>query len=107
MPIICYTIKQVSEMLGVHPDTVRREIQKGFLQAKKIGTDYRISELAYNDYINADVKYTLDTIQKLEDEVQELTQYRDLWESAMRDMQKTLGSFRDKAMSNYHRGRAM
>jgi len=27
MPIICYTIKQVSEMLGVHPDTVRREIQ--------------------------------------------------------------------------------
>lgn len=38
-----YSVEQVSEMLGLHPKTLRRYITEGKLRAGKVGKQYRIS----------------------------------------------------------------
>lgn len=38
-----YTVAEVSQMLKVHPNTVRSMIKSGELQAEKVGLGYRIS----------------------------------------------------------------
>ena len=38
-----FSLKDASTILGVHPDTLRRAIKAGKLQAAKIGKDYRIA----------------------------------------------------------------
>lgn len=50
----CYTVKQVAEMLHVHPRYVKTEIGRGRLMAFHIGgsSGYRIEENALNKYIS-------------------------------------------------------
>jgi excisionase family DNA binding protein len=38
------TVKQVSELLQVNPETVKRMIYRGEIQAVKVGSRWRISE---------------------------------------------------------------
>lgn len=49
------TIKQVAERLQLHPDTIKRMIRSGKLQAAKMGeaknSHYRISELALTAFL--------------------------------------------------------
>lgn len=42
MDNIYYTVERVSEMLGLHPKTIRRYIREGKLRANKVGKQYRI-----------------------------------------------------------------
>lgn len=39
-----YTVKEVSNMLKLHIETIRRNIYKGEIKAVKIGREWRISE---------------------------------------------------------------
>lgn len=39
-----YTIKELAEYWGVHPNTVRRWISEGLLSANKLGGTYRITK---------------------------------------------------------------
>lgn len=38
------TLKEVAEYLGVHPDTIRRQIKKGKIPAFKIGYVWRFNK---------------------------------------------------------------
>ncbi len=38
-----FTVKEVAEVLGVHPRTVRRYLQEGVLKGKKIGGQWRFT----------------------------------------------------------------
>lgn len=38
------TVHEAAERLSVHPETIRRLIRRGELNAKKVGAVYRISE---------------------------------------------------------------
>lgn len=38
-----YTVEQISEMIGMHPKTIRRYIRKGRLKAQKIGKFWRVN----------------------------------------------------------------
>ena len=50
-----YTANEVAEILNVHPETVRRYIREGLLEAKVLGKrdrpQYRISEAQLRRYI--------------------------------------------------------
>lgn len=39
-----YTVKEVTQLLGVNKDTVGRMIKDGRLEAEKVGRAYQISE---------------------------------------------------------------
>ena len=43
MKEIYYTVDQVSEIIGMHPKTIRRFIREGKLKASKVGKQYRIT----------------------------------------------------------------
>jgi len=45
------TAEQVAELLQIHIRTVHKLIRKGELKAKKVGRDYRIPRLAYEEYL--------------------------------------------------------
>lgn len=45
------TRKEVAVLMGVSPQTVTREIERGNLQAVRIGRQYRIPEAALRDYV--------------------------------------------------------
>jgi excisionase family DNA binding protein len=45
-----FTVYQVAELLGVHPQTVYRMIQNGELVAMRAGAQYRISKNAIRDW---------------------------------------------------------
>lgn len=46
-----YKTGEVAKLLNVTPLTVRNEIEKGNLKAFKVGTEYRITEEALNEYM--------------------------------------------------------
>ena len=46
-----YTVKQVSELLKVHWQTILNYIKNGKLKAVKLGKGYRISKEAINEFI--------------------------------------------------------
>ncbi len=46
-----YTVKQVAEKANVHTDTVRKLVNSGKLEAVKFGGSVRISETAFNRYV--------------------------------------------------------
>jgi excisionase family DNA binding protein len=48
-----YTVEELAEELGVHPDTVRRWIRKGDLEAIDLGgsAGYRISKEALDRFL--------------------------------------------------------
>ena len=45
-----FSLKDSASILGVHPDTLRRAIKSGKLQAAKIGKDYRIARTELERY---------------------------------------------------------
>lgn len=46
-----YTVPEVSNLLKIHPDTVKNEIKRNKLKGFKVGTDWRITEQALEDYM--------------------------------------------------------
>lgn len=46
-----YKTGEVAKLLNVTPLTVRNEIEKGNIRAFKVGTEYRITEEALNEYM--------------------------------------------------------
>ena len=48
-----YTVKEVSEMLGVCDKTIQRWIHAGKLEAVKIGREYRIEKGKFNELLEA------------------------------------------------------
>jgi excisionase family DNA binding protein len=40
-----YSIKEAAKLLSCHPETLRRAIRQGRLEAGKLGKDYRISRV--------------------------------------------------------------
>ena len=49
-----YTVEQVAEMLQLNPVTILRRIHGGKLKALKIGSVYRITEDALNEFLSRD-----------------------------------------------------
>lgn len=45
------TRKQVADMMNVSPQTITRVIERGELQAVKVGRQYRIPESSLRDYV--------------------------------------------------------
>ena len=45
-----YCAKEVAEILKVHPQTVRKLIERGELESFKIGNDYRVTAQALADF---------------------------------------------------------
>lgn len=50
--MVFYTVEKISEMLKVHPNTVRNWINKGDLKASKTGQVYRIKKEDFEKFIN-------------------------------------------------------
>ena len=46
-----YTIAETAELMELHPNTIRRAIKTGELQAKKYGRDWIIKPEAIKNYI--------------------------------------------------------
>lgn len=51
-----YNLEEVSKILQVHIETVRRYIKSGALRAAKIGKAYRIQERDLQAFIEARIK---------------------------------------------------
>ena len=47
-----FTVKEISELLKLNPETVRRAIQRGKLKSAKFGKVYRVSKDDLEIYIN-------------------------------------------------------
>ena len=48
-----YTVEEVAELLGVHKETVRREVRRGALKAAKVGRVLVVSKTDLADYYQA------------------------------------------------------
>lgn len=48
-----YTMEEVAELLGVHKETVRREVRRGVLKAAKVGRVLVVSRTDLADYYQA------------------------------------------------------
>jgi excisionase family DNA binding protein len=46
-----YTVQQLAELVGVHPETIRREAARGNLRFIRIGRELRFSESAVRDWL--------------------------------------------------------
>jgi len=49
-----YTVEQISEMLNIHPKTIRRYIREGRLHATKIGKSWRITGHDLSVFVESD-----------------------------------------------------
>lgn len=47
-----YTVQEVAEKLKVDPETIRRYIKDGTMQASKLGNRYRITEEDLREFLN-------------------------------------------------------
>lgn len=48
------TIKQVASLTGLNPQTIINHIKSGIIQAKKVGSQWRITRQALKDYANGE-----------------------------------------------------
>jgi excisionase family DNA binding protein len=48
-----YTTAQLAELLCVHPETIRRAAGRGELRFVRVGRDYRFSESAVHEWLQA------------------------------------------------------
>ncbi len=48
-----YTVQQVAELLGVHPETIRREAARKLLRSIRIGRDLRFAESAVQEWLES------------------------------------------------------
>lgn len=73
-----YTVDQVSEMIKMHPKTVRRFIREGKLKANKVGKQWRITGHELSVFTEGSIKknadYPIDDVEYSIDE-QEVKQY--------------------------------
>lgn len=51
-----HSVSVVADVLGVHPDTLLKEIHAGRLHATKVGRQYRITDADVRDYLAADAQ---------------------------------------------------
>jgi len=49
-----YTVKQVAEILNLHPETVRIKIKDGEINAKQPGRAYLMTEEDIENYVEGD-----------------------------------------------------
>jgi excisionase family DNA binding protein len=45
-----FSVKEAADIIGVHPDTIRRAIRAGKLKAAKLNKDYRIAKTDLSKY---------------------------------------------------------
>jgi excisionase family DNA binding protein len=50
-----YKTRELAEILGIHPDTIRRAAQRGELESVRIGLDRIYSESAVQRFLAANV----------------------------------------------------
>ena len=55
MDKILYSVKEVAEILDLHPKTVQRFIREGKLKARKIGRAWKISIDDFKEYAHAEL----------------------------------------------------
>ncbi len=46
-----YSVREVADLLGVHPETVRRMIHAGVLDAVRVGRALRVEERSLHAYL--------------------------------------------------------
>lgn len=56
-----YSVKDVSNLLGVGARTVQRYIHAGKIKAVKIGKEYRINEQSLKEFMNVDTETSLES----------------------------------------------
>jgi excisionase family DNA binding protein len=53
-----YETRELAELLGLHPETIRRAAQRGQLESVRIGLDRIYSESAVNHWLDANRERT-------------------------------------------------
>ena len=48
-----YTVQQVADLVGIHPETVRREAARGLLRRIRIGRELRFAESAVQEWLDS------------------------------------------------------
>lgn len=48
-----YAVQEVADLVGIHPETVRREAARGFLRCIRIGRDLRFAESAVQEWLDS------------------------------------------------------
>jgi excisionase family DNA binding protein len=56
MEQIFYSVKELSQILALHPKTVQRFIRQGKIKARKIGRAWKISQQDLKEYAHAELK---------------------------------------------------
>ena len=46
-----YTVQQLAELVGVHPETIRREAARRHLRSIRIGRELRFAESAVREWL--------------------------------------------------------
>jgi excisionase family DNA binding protein len=46
-----FSTQELAEFLRVHPETIRREAERGRLRSVRVGTERRYAESAVRDYL--------------------------------------------------------
>ncbi len=46
-----YTTQELADYLGVHPETIRREAERGRLRSRRVGSERRYAKSAVRDYL--------------------------------------------------------
>ena len=59
-----YTVNQLTEILGLHPKTIRRYIRNKDLMAQKVGGQWRITESSLESFIDSNQDFKAHPIQK-------------------------------------------
>jgi excisionase family DNA binding protein len=52
MPLRLLTVKEVADILRIHPRTAYRLVQDGALSAIRVGTQWRMTEEALHEYVS-------------------------------------------------------
>jgi len=68
----CYTVTELAEELKVHPETIKREVNRNKLRHFKVGTELRFKQEHVDEYTNV-LRYGKTTKEiELEKEIEEL-----------------------------------
>jgi excisionase family DNA binding protein len=46
-----YTVQQLADLLGLHPETIRREAARGHLRSMRFGRELRFAESAVLEWL--------------------------------------------------------
>jgi len=56
MDSLWLTVKEAADLAGYHPDTIRKLVQSGEIEARKWGRDWQVSRKGLRQYLNKVVK---------------------------------------------------